>query len=485
MQLRDCIGDLKVLEHIGPQTVEVKSICFDSRKAAQGCLFVAQKGTQSDGHVYIPEVVSKGAAAVVCEQWPGDIRPDVAYIRVADSDKALGQISSAWFGHPSSQLKLVGVTGTNGKTTIATLLYKMFRAFGHKVGLLSTVCNYIDGEAVPATHTTPDSYTINSLMRRMVDAGCTYAFMEVSSHSAAQQRIAGLEFDGGIFTNLTHDHLDYHKTVEAYLKAKKSFFDSLPAGAFALSNADDRNGQVMLQNTKAGRYYYSTRSLADFSARILETHLEGMQLEINGKEVYVQFIGRFNVSNLLAVYGAACLLGLSSDEVLRVLSTLRPVSGRMEFLPSPTGFLSIVDYAHTPDALHNVLDTLRQVNPEFITTVVGAGGNRDKTKRPEMALEAVNGSDRVILTSDNPRFEKPEDILNDMYAGVPAQAVHKVLVIADRREAIRTACHLARKGEIILVAGKGHEDYQDVEGVKHPFDDRKVIAEAYRDYCGN
>ena len=479
MKLSECIRDLNVLERAGLPEADILSVCFDSRKAAPGCLFVAQRGSLSDAHRFIPDVVAKGAAAVVCEVLPESPSPQVAWVRVSDSTAALGPVSSAWFGYPSSRLELVGVTGTNGKTTIATLLYKMFRAFGYKVGLLSTVCNYIDDEAVPTERTTPDAYTINSLMARMVEKGCRYAFMEVSSHAVVQGRIAGLEFVGGIFTNLTHDHLDYHKTFDAYLKAKKRFFDTLPAGAFALTNADDRNGLVMCQNTKARVNTYSTRTLADFRAQLVETHLEGMQLDIDGREVHVQFIGLFNVSNLLAVYGAAVLLGRRPAEVLRVLSGLRPVAGRLELLPSPTGFISIVDYAHTPDALHNVLQTLRQLDPPHLITVVGAGGNRDKTKRPEMAAEACALSDTVILTSDNPRDEEPQDILNDMYAGVPEDRRRRVLCLLDRREAIRTAVRLAGKGDVLLVAGKGHEDYQEIKGVKHHFDDKEVIAEAY------
>jgi len=374
---------------------------------------------------------------------------------------------------------LVGVTGTNGKTTIATLLYEVFRKFGHKAGLLSTVCNYVDDEAIHATHTTPDALAINELLARMVSAGCEYAFMEVSSHSVDQRRIAGLQFVGGIFTNLTRDHLDYHLTVENYLKAKKLFFDNLPKNAFALTNADDKNGSVMLQNTKASKYDYSTRTLADFKARVLENHFEGMQLEINGREVSVQFIGLFNVSNLLAIYGAACLLGKDPEDILVVLSTLRPVSGRLEFMRSPKGFLAIVDYAHTPDALKNVLKSINELVEGEVITVVGAGGNRDKGKRPIMAKEALSGSNKVILTSDNPRFEEPQDILNDMYEGVDAGDRAKVLCIVDRKEAIRTACMLAKPGDVILVAGKGHEDYQDIKGTKYPFDDKKVIAEVY------
>ncbi len=481
MKLTECIEGLNVIEQIGPMDLEIASLCFDSRKASQGCLFVAQRGSVVDGHRFIEDVIAKGACAIVCENLPETRCEGVCYLRVSDSTAALGPVSAAWFGHPSRRLELVGVTGTNGKTTIATLLYKMFRSFGYKVGLLSTVCNYVDEKAVPTERTTPDAYTLNCLLAEMVEAGCRYAFMEVSSHAVVQGRIAGLEFVGGIFTNLTHDHLDYHKTFDAYLKAKKRFFDTLPASAFALTNADDKNGLVMLQNTKASKYTYSTRTMADYRARMVESHLEGMQLDINGREVHVQFIGRFNVSNLLAVYGAATLLGRKPEEVLLSLSRLRPVSGRLEYLPSPNGFISIVDYAHTPDALHNVLDTLRQLDAPHIITVVGAGGNRDKTKRPEMAAEACRLSDTVILTSDNPRNEEPQDILDDMYAGVPASDQRKVLCILDRRQAIRTAVRLAVKGDLLLVAGKGHEDYQEIKGVKHHFDDKEEIALAYKD----
>ncbi|HEY5498863.1 MAG TPA: UDP-N-acetylmuramoyl-L-alanyl-D-glutamate--2,6-diaminopimelate ligase [Bacteroidales bacterium] len=481
MKLRELLKGISIKTSVGSLDYEINSVCFDSRKAGIGSLFVAQKGTQSDGHVYIPSVIEEGVLAVVCEDLPGTLADGVCYVQVESSDEALGLLSCNWFGNPSMKLQLVGVTGTNGKTTIASLLYETFRKFGHKVGLLSTVCNYIDEEAIHATHTTPDSYAINELLARMVEAGCEYAFMEVSSHSIDQRRIAGLHFVGGIFTNLTRDHLDYHLTVENYLKAKKRFFDDLPEDAFALTNADDKNGSVMLQNTKARKYDYSTRTLADFKAKVLESHFEGMLLEMNGREVHVQFIGLFNVSNLLAIYGAACLLGKKPEDVLLIMSTLKPVSGRLEFLRSPNGFLSIVDYAHTPDALKNVLKSINELvqGGSSVITVVGAGGNRDKGKRPLMASEAIAGSNKVILTSDNPRFEEPQDILNDMYEGVEAGKRFKVLCIIDRKEAIRTACMLAKPGDVILIAGKGHEDYQDIKGVKYPFDDKKVIAEIY------
>lgn len=479
MKLSELLKDLVLQQCIGSTDAEVSNLCFDSRKAVEGSLFVAQKGTQSDGHQYIAQVIEKGAVAVVCQDLPAELPAGVCFLQVENSDEALGVLACNWYGNPSRSLKLVGVTGTNGKTTIATLLYEVFRKFGHKVGLLSTVCNFVDDEAIHATHTTPDALAINELLARMVSAGCEYAFMEVSSHSVDQRRIAGLQFVGGIFTNLTRDHLDYHLTVENYLKAKKRFFDELPKEAFALTNADDKNGSVMMQNTKAKKYEYSTRTLADFKARVLENHFEGMQLDINGREVSVQFIGLFNVSNLLAIYGAACLLGKEPEDVLVILSTLKPVSGRLEFLRSPNGFLAIVDYAHTPDALKNVLKSINELVEGEVITVVGAGGNRDKGKRPLMAKEALAGSHKVILTSDNPRFEEPQDILNDMYAGVDAGDRTKVLCIVDRKEAIRTACMLAKAGDVILVAGKGHEDYQDIKGTKYPFDDKKVIADVY------
>ena len=479
MKLNELLKGVSVLQVVGDTDVTVTGVCFDSRKAKQGSVFVAQKGTNSDGHAYIEQVIQEGVSVVVCQDMPTDVRSSVCYIQVESSDEALGLLACNWNDNPSKKLKLIGVTGTNGKTTIATLLYDVFRTFGHKVGLLSTVSYHINDAVFPATHTTPDALAINELLSKMVDAGCEYAFMEVSSHAVEQRRIAGLHFVGGIFTNLTRDHLDYHLTVENYLKAKKRFFDDLPKDAFALTNADDKNGAVMLQNTRASKYEYSTRSLADFKAKVIEKHFEGMALEINGVEVHVQFIGLFNVSNLLAIYGAACLLGKSSQEVLVALSTLKPVSGRLEYMRSPAGFLAIVDYAHTPDALKNVLKSINELTDGQVITVVGAGGNRDKGKRPLMAKEALDGSDKVILTSDNPRFEEPQDILDDMIAGVDPGNWKKVLSIVDRKEAIRTACMLSKSGDVILVAGKGHEDYQDIKGVKHPFDDKKVLQEIF------
>jgi len=481
MELNSLMNVLQVQSLKGTDNLDIKGIAADSRKVTEGSLFVAVKGTATDGHDFIPVAIGKGAIAVVCEMLPDTTVGNVTYIVVPDSAEALGKLASAWYEFPSDNLIVVGVTGTNGKTTIATLLYDMFRKMGHKVGLLSTVCNYIDGEAVPATHTTPDALTLHELMARMVDAGCEYMFMEVSSHSVDQKRISGISFDGGIFTNLTRDHLDYHLTVENYLKAKKQFFDNLPATAFALTNADDKSGLVMLQNTSATKLTYSLRTLADVKGRILESHFEGTLLTINDKEVMVHFVGRFNAYNLLAVYGAAVALGKEPEEVLVVLSTLHSVSGRFETIQSPLGYTAIVDYAHTPDALTNVLNGILEVldSRGRILTVVGAGGNRDKGKRPLMAKEAAKLSDQVILTSDNPRFEEPEDIIQDMVAGLNKEELQRTICITDRSQAIKTAALLAKKGDVILIAGKGHEDYQDVKGVKHHFDDREIVRELF------
>lgn len=476
---------IEVLDHpltAGDPGIEIKNIQSDSRKADGGSLFVAVKGTVSDGHTFIQSAVEQGATAVVCdEKYVLPERCPAVIIRVKNPAEALGLLLSEWYGRPSEKLTLVGVTGTNGKTTIATLLYEMFRMMGHKTGLISTVCNYIDGEAVPTEHTTPDPHTLHSLLARMVKAGCTHAFMEVSSHAVDQKRISGLAFDGGIFTNLTRDHLDYHHTVENYLKAKKKFFDDLPATAFALTNADDKTGEVMLQNTAARKLAYSLRTLADFKGRILESHFEGTDLIIDGKDVSVHFTGRFNAYNLLAVYGAAIALGKSREETLLVLSALHPVSGRFETFRSPLGYTAVVDYAHTPDALSNVLNSISEVlnGGGRIITVVGSGGNRDKGKRPLMAKEAARLSRQVILTSDNPRFEEPDAIIQDMVAGLSPADLEHTLCITDRAQAIKTAVALARKGDIILVAGKGHEDYQEIKGVKHHFDDREKLREIF------
>ena len=481
MKLTEIIQPVTLTETVGCTDLDITGIQMDSRLIEPGQLFVAVRGTQTDGHAYIDKAIEKGAVAVVCEQIPEVRQPGVTYLSTPETEDAVGKLATTFYGDPTSKLDLVGVTGTNGKTTIATLLYDMFRHFGYKVGLLSTVCNYIDGEAIPTDHTTPDPITLNRLLGRMADEGCKYAFMEVSSHSVAQKRIGGLKFAGGIFTNLTRDHLDYHKTVENYLKAKKAFFDGLPKTAFALTNADDKNGMVMVQNTRAKVATYSLRTLCDFKGKVLEDGFEGMLMDINQREVNVQFIGRFNASNLLAVYGAACLLGKQPEEVLIALSMLRPVSGRFDALRSPKGYTAIVDYAHTPDALENVLNAIQEVldGRGKVITVVGAGGNRDKGKRPLMAQEAVKQSDKVIITSDNPRFEEPQDIINDMLAGVSKEDMSRVLAIVERKEAIRTACMLAQPGDVILVAGKGHENYQDVKGVKHHFDDKEVLKEVF------
>lgn len=482
MRLNELTKGIKTLQIAGDADIDITGVNIDSRKIKPGHLFVAMKGTQVDGHTFIPKALELGAAAVLCEDMPEERKEGVVYVQVESTEDAVGKVATLFYGDPSTKLKLVGVTGTNGKTTIATLLYNMFRKFGYKCGLLSTVCNYIEGEAIPADHTTPDPIELNQLLSRMVEAGCQYAFMECSSHAIHQKRIGGLKFAGGIFTNLTRDHMDYHKTVENYRNAKKAFFDGLPKTAFAITNADDKNGMVMVQNCKALVKTYSTRSMADFRARILECHFEGMYLEVDGREVGVQFIGKFNVSNLLAVYGAAVMLGQKPEDVLVVLSTLKSVSGRLEPIHSPEGFTAIVDYAHTPDALENVLKAIHEVldGKGKVITVCGAGGNRDKGKRPLMAQEAVKQSDRVIITSDNPRFEEPQDIINDMLAGLDKQQMKKVVSIVDRKEAIRTACMLAQKGDVILIAGKGHEDYQEIKGVKHHFDDKEVVKEIFQ-----
>ena len=485
MKLSELLKLVKPIAIVGDAEVEITGVNIDSRKIENGHLFVAIKGTQTDGHRFIPKALELGAKAVLCEEIPDEenIGNDgVTYVQVASTEEAVGPVATVFYGEPSQKLKLVGVTGTNGKTTIATLLYNMFRQFGHKCGLLSTVCNYIEGEPIPADHTTPDPIELNRLLHQMVEAGCEYAFMECSSHAIAQKRIGGLKFAGGLFTNLTRDHLDYHKTFENYRDAKKAFFDNLPKDAFAITNADDKNGSVMVQNTKAQVKTYSTRTMADFRARLIECHFEGMYLEINGREVGVQFIGKFNVSNLLAVYGAAIMLGKKPEDVLVILSTLKSVAGRLEPIRSQEGVTAIVDYAHTPDALENVLNAIREVlegKQGKVITVCGAGGNRDKGKRPLMAQEAVKQSDRVIITSDNPRNEEPQDIINDMLAGLTPQQMKKVLSIVDRKEAIRTACMMAEKGDVILIAGKGHEDYQEIKGVKHHFDDREVVRDIF------
>ena len=481
MKLQELLKNIKPSVIEGNTDIEISGVNIDSRKIREGHLFVAMRGTQVDGHKFIDKALESGAKAVLCEEFPQDKKDGICYILVESTEDAVGKVATLFYGDPSKHLKLVGVTGTNGKTTIATLLYNMFRKFGYKVGLLSTVCNYIDDRAVPADHTTPDPIELNELLSEMVKAGCEYAFMECSSHAIHQKRIGGLRFTGGIFTNLTRDHLDYHKTFENYRNAKKAFFDGLPKTAFAITNADDRNGMVMVQNTKATIKTYSTCQMADFRARIIEMHFAGMYLDIDGHEVGVQFIGKFNVSNLLAVYAAARMLGKQPEEILVAMSTLHSVSGLLEPIQSPDGYTAIVDYAHTPDALENVLNAIHEVlnGKGKVITVCGAGGNRDKGKRPLMAQEAVRQSDRVIITSDNPRFEEPQDIINDMVAGLNKDEMKKVITITDRKEAIKTACMMAQKGDVILVAGKGHENYQEIKGVKHHFDDKEVLHEIF------
>lgn len=485
MKLQDVLRKVRPEEIAGNAEVEITSVQIDSRLVGAGSLFVAERGTQADGHRFIPAAIAAGAVAVVCEEFPAEMPEGVTFVRVKSSTSAVGPVCTQFYGDPSGSLTLVGVTGTNGKTTVATLLYNMFREFGFKCGLCSTVCNYIDGEAVPAHQTTPDPVTLNSLLARMVEAGCNYAFMECSSHSIVQKRIGGLTFAGGIFTNLTRDHLDYHKTFENYRDAKKAFFDGLPKKAFAITNADDKNGMVMVQNTAATVKTYSTRGMADFRARILEMSFEGMLLDIDGHETSVSFVGKFNASNLLAVYGAARMLGRGPVETLAVLSKLHSVAGRFETFRSPRGYTAIVDYAHTPDALANVLSAIHEVLRESrntagkVITVCGAGGNRDKGKRPLMAREAAVRSDRVVITSDNPRFEDPLAIIADMVEGLTPAQKKKTITIADRREAIKAACLLASKGDVVLIAGKGHEDYQEVQGVRHHFDDREEVRSIF------
>jgi len=477
MELRELLRTTDVLKIIGNTEIQIKGIHCDSREIQAGFLFVAVQGTQSDGHYFIGKAIEMGAKAVVCQVLPENQLNDITYIIVKDSAETLGRIASVWNGEPSKHLTLVGVTGTNGKTTIATLLYRLFIKLGYKVGLLSTICNYINNEELPTSHTTPDAIELNALLARMVKAGCEYVFMEVSSHAIDQKRIAGLQFKGGIFTNLTRDHLDYHPTFEAYRDTKKLFFDQLPADAFALTNKDDKNGMFMLQNTKANKHTYSLLSLADFKAKILEMYLSGTEMIINGKEIITRFAGKFNAYNLLAVCGAAVLLGQKPDEILLIISSFDSVPGRFHTFSSQKGYTAVVDYAHTPDALTNVLNTIREVlaGKGNIITVVGCGGNRDKGKRPLMAKEAARLSDHVFLTSDNPRFEDPDEIIEDMKKGLDDELSKKALKITDRLEAIRLACMLAKAGDVVLIAGKGHENYQEVNGIKHHFDDREII----------
>jgi UDP-N-acetylmuramoyl-L-alanyl-D-glutamate--2,6-diaminopimelate ligase len=480
MKLKEILKGIEVLSVDGERNCDISSIVFDSRKVEKDCLFVAVRGTKSDGHDYIQSAVDAGAAAVICELLPGRQSGTICLVKVGDSAEALGLAASNFYGNPSSLLKLTGVTGTNGKTTIATLLFHVFRKLGYKCGLFSTVCNYIEERELPATHTTPDPVQLNKTLAEMIAAGCDYAFMEVSSHAIDQKRIAGLTFAGGIFTNLTHDHLDYHKTFDNYLAAKKRFFDTLPKGSFALVNSDDRNGKVMIQNCAAVKHTFSTRSIADFRASVIEQRFEGMGLRIDNTEVWSRFIGDFNASNLLAVYGASVLLGAGSKEVLTIISDLHSVRGRLEVVRAGSSVTGIVDYAHTPDALLNVIDTINRIRQggKQLITVVGAGGDRDRTKRPKMAAIAAAGSNRVILTSDNPRSEDPERILDEMEEGITPDIKKKVLRIADRREAIKAAVMMAGEGDIVLVAGKGHETYQEIKGIRNHFDDREELSKA-------
>jgi len=479
LQIEKILSNIEILSVKGNVNIYIHSLAFDSRNIEKGALFFAVKGTQSDGHKYISQCIEDGAVAIVCQEFPEELEKDICYIQVADSSKTLGEISSLFYDSPSSNLKLVGVTGTNGKTTIATLLYNLFEDLGYKTGLLSTVENYIHKSVIKATHTTPDAIQINKLMADMVNEGCEYCFMEVSSHAIAQNRIAGLEFDGAIFTNITHDHLDYHKTFKEYISAKKLFFDNLTKAAFALTNADDKNGMLMLQNTKARIKTYAVNRMADYKSKVLEKHFDGTLIQINNQEMWTPLIGDFNVYNLSAIVGTALELGQNTEEVFATVSQLKSVNGRFETIKSDSGITAIVDYAHTPDALLNVLNTINKlkIDGQQLITVVGAGGDRDKTKRPEMAKIACQNSDKVILTSDNPRTEDPEEILNDMEAGLDPVDQKIMLRITDRKQAINTACMLASENDIVLVAGKGHETYQDIAGVKHHFDDKEVLRE--------
>lgn len=481
MKLSRLIEKIHVNELLGNASVEVGSIEFDSRKVSSGSLFVAQRGVHVDGHKFISKAVENGAAVIVAEEFPEVCAENITYVRIADSNRVLGELAAAFYDYPSQKMKVVGVTGTNGKTSIATLLHRLFRLQGYSVGLISTISYIINESEETASHTTPDALKIQNLLNEMVHAGCEYCFMEVSSHAAHQSRIAGIQYAGAIFTNITHDHLDYHKSFAEYIKAKKMFFDGLNADAFAITNADDKNGMVMLQNTKAHKYTYSNRAMADFRCKVLESHFDGMQLNLDGNDIWTRFVGLFNASNLLAVYATAILLGQNKEEVLAHISNLQSVQGRFETIRSLDGKYAIVDYAHTPDALKNVLGAIAEIRTknEQVITVVGAGGDRDKTKRPEMAREALRASDKVILTSDNPRTEDPAQIIRDMEAGVEPQYRNKVVSIENRREAIKTAALLAHAGDIILIAGKGHENYQEINGVKHHFDDREEIKKCF------
>ncbi|RZM24369.1 MAG: UDP-N-acetylmuramoyl-L-alanyl-D-glutamate--2,6-diaminopimelate ligase [Pedobacter sp.] len=479
MQLQEILYGVTIGELVGSTNREVTALTFDSRQVSADAVFFAITGTVADGHKYITQTIEAGASVIICEVMPQDINENVTYIQVENSSVALGKMAANFYGNPSAQLQLVGITGTNGKTTIATLLFKLFRELGYKVGLISTVENQINDQIIPATHTTPNPIALNQLLRQMVTEGCQFAFMEVSSHAVVQHRIEGVSFVGGVFSNITHDHLDFHKTFDNYIKAKRAFFDALPKTAFALTNGDDKNGLVMLQNTKAGRKTYALKQLADFKGRIIENKFSGLNLEVDDVDVFFKLVGSFNAYNLLAVYGTAMLLGEDKLNVLTILSDLTGAEGRFDYVTNSQEIIGIVDYAHTPDAVQNVLSTIQNIRKgtEQVITVIGCGGDRDKTKRPVMAQVACDWSDKVILTSDNPRTENPQEILNDMEAGVSPTNKRKTLSILDRKEAIKTACHLARKGDIILVAGKGHEKYQEINGVRFHFDDKEILME--------
>ncbi|WMJ75504.1 UDP-N-acetylmuramoyl-L-alanyl-D-glutamate--2,6-diaminopimelate ligase [Cytophagaceae bacterium ABcell3] len=480
--LKDILYKVPLQSVSGDTDIEIKSVQFDSRQVSERSLFVAVRGTVSDGHNFIDKAIESGADAIICEEMPEERKEEITYVQVADAGLALGIIAGNFYGNPSSKLKLVGVTGTNGKTTSVTLLYNLFRKMGYNVGMLSTVENKINDEVLAATHTTPDSVAINKLLLQMLQAGCTHCFMEVSSHAVVQHRVSGLQFAGGVFTNISHDHLDYHKTFDEYIRAKKMFFDYLPSSAFALVNSDDKRGTVMLQNTKAAKHTFALHGLADFKAKIQSNTFQGLELDIDGKDVWFKLIGSFNAYNLLGVYGASVLLGEDPEEVLTALSALDPAKGRFEQVVSATGITAIIDYAHTPDALRNVLETVQDVRQgnERVITVVGCGGNRDKEKRPVMADIACRFSDKVLLTSDNPRNEDPAEILEDMQKGISIKDIKKSLTIQDRKEAIKTACMLAEQNDIVLIAGKGHETYQEIKGVKHPFDDKVIVIEMFK-----
>lgn len=479
MQLQEILYGVSITNLVGTTNREIDALTFDSREVRPGSIFFAIKGTVADGHKYIDQTISAGAAVVICEEMPIGLKEDVSYIQVQDSSVALGTMAANFYGNPSRDLKLVGITGTNGKTTIATLLFKLFRGLGYSVGLISTVENQINSQVIPATHTTPNPIALNHLLKDMVDAGCTHCFMEVSSHAVVQHRIEGLEFTGGVFSNITHDHLDFHKTFDNYIKAKKEFFDKLPKSAFALTNADDKNGMVMLQNTQASKKTYALKQMADFKARIIENRFSGLNMEVDDVDVFFKLVGSFNAYNILAAYGTAMLLHEDKLNVLTILSNLSGAEGRFDYVENDQNIIGIVDYAHTPDAVQNVLTTIANIRKgtERVITVIGCGGDRDKAKRPVMAQVAGDWSDTVILTSDNPRTEDPLVILQEMEAGVSPSNKRKTLTIADRREAIKTACHLARKGDIILIAGKGHEKYQEINGVRHHFDDKEILRE--------